>query len=663
MHKPMQREATDKQLQFYSSEGRKTDQALSASELSWQMIDEMLCGIIQVSPDGSIVRANTVAQDILGLSFDDLFKRSVVYETFFEDGRACPVKDHPVFKCLTTQQPQAATTIGVRRRDGRIAWVIFRAFPLADPVTGLVIGAVATFLDISERKRMEEALRESEQRYQSLYCSMNEGVALHEILYNEAGLPFDYLILDVNPAYESILSLKREEAVGRKASELYSTDAPPYLEIYSKVVATGEPVSFQATFEPLHKSFSVSAFSPGKDKFATVLEDITERLRLESELFQSQKLEGIGRLAGGVAHDFNNLLTAINGYSQSLLNQLDPGNPMRPKLEQIKKAGERAASLTHQLLAFSRKQVLQPRVLDLNSLVANMDKMLRRLIGEDIELVTLFGMALGQVKADPTQIEQVLLNLVVNARDAMPLGGKIVIETANVELDETYAHRHIAVAPGRYVMLAVWDSGSGMDAATLKHLFEPFYTTKERGKGTGLGLSTVYGIVKQSGGSIWVYSELNQGTTFKIYLPRVDQPLELVKTEPTPATVARGSETILLVEDEEVVRSYIRAILQDHGYKVLVAQDGSEALRIALQHNGPIHLLLTDVVMPQMSGRLLVQRLSPLRPAMKVFYMSGYTEGAIVHHGVLEPGAAFIEKPFTIESLARKVREILDATE
>ena len=517
---------------------RAADQALRVSEdFNRRIIEGVPCGIIQVSLEGAILKANSVAQNVLGLTFDELSRRFVAdfeSETFWEDGSVCAAQDHPVSKCLATHQPQPATTIGVRRADGRMAWGIFTAIPVSDPETGQMTGAVVTFLDITERKHLEEQLR------------------------------------------------------------------------------------------------------------------------------QSQKMEAVGRLAGGIAHDFNNLLTAMIGYSELLLGRLEVGNPMQEELEEIKKAGERAAALTRQLLAFSRKELLQPQVLDLNALVANIDKMLRRLISEDIELVTIFGPRLERVEADPAQLEQMVINLVVNARDAMPRGGKIVIETMNLELDEAYAHQHVAVSPGRYVMLAVSDVGCGMDAETLKHIFEPFYTTKHHAEGTGLGLSTVYGVVKQSGGNIWVYSEVGRGTTFKIYLPQVNEVVDVRKTEAVSTAVAGGTETVLLAEDEKLVRKFVRSILEKNGYTVLEAHHGSEALRVALQHPGPIHLLLTDMVMPLMDGKLLAQRMVGLRPGIRVLYMSGYSENAVVHHGVLESGTAFIEKPFTVETLARKVREALD---
>ena len=386
-----------------------------------------------------------------------------------------------------------------------------------------------------------------------------------------------------------------------------------------------------------------------------------EALRKSEEQFrQSQKLEAVGLLAGGIAHDFNNLLTAINGYSELALMKLKQEDPLHRNLEEIKKSGERAANLTRQLLAFSRKQMLQPRVLDLNSVVVDIEKMLRRLIGEDINLRTSFDPALGSTKADPGQIEQVVMNLAVNARDAMPAGGKLTIETANIYLDERYAREHVGVTPGRYVMLAVTDTGTGMDAETQARIFEPFFTTKGEGKGTGLGLSTVYGIVKQSGGNVWVYSEVGHGTTFKVYLPRVDEDAEEYKRTTETEEILRGTETILLAEDEEVVRTLACEILETYGYRVLEATGGGAALLICEREKEQIDLLITDVVMPELSGRQLAERLKQLRPDMRVLYMSGYTDNAIVHQGVLDKGANFIQKPFSPDALARKVREVLD---
>jgi len=396
-------------------------------------------------------------------------------------------------------------------------------------------------------------------------------------------------------------------------------------------------------------------------------EDITELKRAEEEkvalqdqLRQSQKAEAIGRLAGGIAHDFNNLLTVIKGYSQLSCMELKEGDTLRGNIEEIQKAAERAASLTRQLLAFSRRQVMEMKVVDLNTLLRDVGKMLRRVIGEDIELVIQPAGDLGGVRADVGQVEQVIMNLAVNAKDAMPSGGKLIIETANVDLDESYARSHLDVKPGSYVMFSVSDTGAGMAPEVRERIFEPFFTTKETGKGTGLGLSTAYGIVKQSKGHIWVYSVQGKGTIFKIYLPRVDEPLEEIRKEVLKKELPGGNETILIVEDEEEVRKLAGRILERQGYRILETLNGDDALIACERSKSPIHLMLADVVMPGMSGTKLAKLLKPLYPEIKILYMSGYTDDAIVCHGVLEKGVNYIQKPFTMEGLTRKVREVLD---
>ncbi len=375
----------------------------------------------------------------------------------------------------------------------------------------------------------------------------------------------------------------------------------------------------------------------------------------------SQRMETIGRLASGLAHDFNNLLTAILGQCDLLLRRLSTEDPTRKAIVEIRTAGDRAASLTRQLLAYSRRQVLEPRVLDLNASVAAMLPMLRRLIGEDIDLIPILEPALGRVKADPSQIEQVIMNLVVNARDSMPGGGRLGIETSNTDLDETFARAHVPTQPGRYVMLAVSDTGSGMDEEIRARIFEPFFTTKELGKGTGLGLATVYGIVKQSGGYIWVYSEPGMGSAFKIYLPRVDAEIAWETARAASPGSLRGSETVLVVEDDDTVRPLVHELLEMNGYTVLEARDGREALEVVRKHARPVHLLLTDVVMPQMSGWELAKGMAAMHSGIKVIYMSAYTDRTIAHDGVLDAGGVYLQKPFTLEFLARKVREVLDA--
>jgi len=414
---------------------------------------------------------------------------------------------------------------------------------------------------------------------------------------------------------------------------------------------------------PLTAQLSVRAVRNGAGQveyYETFVRDVTDQRRLQEQVLQSQKMEAVGRLAGGIDHDFNNLLTVITSYSDLLLEDLAPGDAKRDDVEQVRKAADGAAALTRQLLAFSRQQVVEPRVVSLNTVVEGLQKILRRVIGEDIDLAITLAPDLGAVRADVGQLEQVLMNLAVNARDAMPTGGRLTIETANVEHDPDYARDQEAAAVRRFAMLAVSDSGCGMDEATKARIFEPFFTTKEPGKGTGLGLATVYGIVQQAGGFIWVYSEPDQGTSFKVYLPEVDATAERPTAVPG-ARVPGGTETVLLVEDAAAVRAVTKQVLERQGYKVLEAADGEAALQLAQRHRGPIDLLLTDVVMPRLSGRELAGQFARLRPDTRVLYASGYTDDSVVRHGILESGTAYLQKPFSPESLARKVREVLDA--
>ena len=508
-----------------------------------------------------------------------------------------------------------------------------------------------------------EQLRAAEQRYRRLAENAPDIVFRYELHPRRC---YAY----VNPAVSAITGYSPEDhyADPDLGFKIVHRDDLPQLETVLRGKFPGEST---ITLRWVHKNGTLVWIEQRnvlvRDQAGRVVaiegiaRDITERKQLEEQLRQAQKMEAVGRLAGGVAHDFNNLLTAIIGYSDLVLKGLGESDPLREDTAEIKKAGEQAAVLTRQLLAFGRRQLLEPQVLHLNAIVENNSKMLRRLIGEDIELVIVLDPALTPVKADPGQIEQVLMNLAVNSRDAMTHGGKLTIETCNITLDESYDHEHFSVNAGPYVMLAVSDTGCGMDAATRSRIFEPFFTTKELGRGTGLGLSIVYGIVKQTGGNIWVYSEPGKGTTFKIYLPRTGE-LETRVVVPTmPSSgILGGPETILVVEDDAVVRQLICTVLRDAGYQLLEAPHGSDALQMCRRHNGSIPLVLTDLVMPQMSGRELIEKLRPLYPGIKVLYTSGYADDAIVRHGHIDPGMPFIQKPFGPGSLLRKVREVLD---
>jgi PAS domain S-box-containing protein len=542
-------------------------------------------------------------------------------------------------------------------------------FAMTNIVVFLVLAAwTGRSLDKSdaERRRAESALRRSEGRMKSILDAALDAVI---------GMDAQGRVVSWNPRAESSFGWSGSEAVGRPLADLIIP--PRYREAHAqglaRFLATGEGpvIGRRIELQALRRDGSefpvdltITVLKEGDAPlFNAFVADITERKHLEAQLLQSQKIDSVGRLAGGVAHDFNNLLGVITGYGE-LLKQKIPDDPqLKRYVSDILRAAERAAGLTRQLLAFSRKQVLQPLIIDLNTVVGEMEKMLRRLIGEDVHLVTVFDDRLRRVQADPGQIEQVLMNLAVNARDAMPRGGRLTIETANVDLDAAYARSRPEVKPGPHVMLAVSDTGHGMDPDVLGHIFEPFFTTKEPGKGTGLGLATAHGIVKQSGGHIFVYSEPEHGTTFKVYLPCLGE----TETEPvagtTPAPEApleRGSGTVLLAEDEESLRSIVQEILEANGYTVIEARNAGHALEIAEGHPAPIHLLMTDVVMPGMSGSELAVRLAASHAETRVLYMSGYTDDAVVLHGVLAAEVAFLQKPFTAEALVRKVREVLD---
>jgi PAS domain S-box-containing protein len=635
---------------------RLHEQILSAKR-EWELTFDGVSDPIMVVDAGSaIVRANRATCEMAGKPFVEIIGgrcMEVARCRDEEDGR-CPLD-------LALETGHATSRDFFQSLSGR--WFECAVSPRSDP-DGSLKGGVVVLHDFTERQKAEIASRQ----LAAIVESSEDAII---------GKTLEGVIQTWNRGAEKLYGYTREEAVGQPVSMLAPPDAGEEFPRILEGVRRGETGSPYETVRRRKDGSSVPVsvtvspvLGPHEEVVgaSTITRDITERKQAEKalrhheeQLRQASKMEAIGRLAGGVAHDFNNLLTIINGYVQLILEQCPAEHPNHAQLEQVLKAGERAATLTRQLLAFGRRQVLAPQVLDLNEIVRNTSMMLRRLIGEDIELAIVQHTSLGRVRADPGQIEQVLMNLAVNARDAMPQGGKLTLETANVELDENCARSHAGVAPGRYVMLAVGDTGCGMDAQTQSHIFEPFYTTKGQGKGTGLGLSTVYGIVRQSGGHVNVYSELGRGTIFKVFLPRVDEPVEARSRPIGPEAPMSGTETVLLVEDESGVRSLAREALQANGYTVLEAAGSEEALALTTRHPGGIHLLLTDVIMPGMNGKELADRLGGLRPGIKVLFFSGYTADAIAQHGILKEGVAFLPKPFTPRELLARVRRTLDA--
>lgn len=568
----------------------------------------------------------------------------------------------------------------MRRQDGREVWIRDDALIFVDPGTGkrMIRGLM---IDVTERKLADEARRDSEERYSVFVSQSAEGIYRTE---HDPGVPVNLpvdeqialslkngYIAECNDAMARMYGLENASQMrGKRVSELLIADDPVTREFMENYIRSGYRITDWESHErdaqgqvKIFRNTMMGIVENGKlMRNWGIQRDVTERMHLEEQLRNAQQLEAIGRLAGGVAHDFNNILSIIIGHGELLLRSLELDERARNGLEQIQRAAERAASLTQQLLAFSRKQVLQPRVLDLNEAVADVQKMLARVIGEDILLVASLHPSLLLVKADPGQVEQVLMNLAINARDAMPRGGKLTMTTSNLEVTPELS-REYDLAPGRYAMLQVTDTGHGMDAATLSHIFEPFFTTKPMGKGTGLGLSTVYGIVKQSGGSLQVESEPGQGTVFRVYLPAEEGSVHRRSQRVASENIAGGSETILIAEDEPDLRDLTRIFLQDYGYTVITAPSAEQAIEMAESLGDPIHLLLTDVIMPGMSGQQLAERILRKRPRTKIVYMTGYTDDMVMQHNVLEPGVQLLQKPFTRADLAMKVRATLDGEE
>jgi two-component system cell cycle sensor histidine kinase/response regulator CckA len=623
-----------------------------AEQRSQRIVESAMVGLWTLDATNKTTFMNARMARILGVGLEEALRMPLA-EFFAEE-------DRPIIAQRLEQRRSGVSGAyeqKFRKGDGSVGWLAIEASPICD-ANGRVDGVLGIVTDITERRRTEDALRASEVRYRLMF----DNSPLPKWMYDAETLQF----MDVNEAAIRDYGYSRDEFLERTIKDIRPReDVPALLEaereaskaprfgVWRLTKKSGEIILVEITKHTFTLEDRVCRIAVSKD--------VTERLRLEEQLRQSQKMEAVGRLAGGVAHDFNNVLSVILSYGEMLLADMKPGEPMRGDVEEIHKAGKRASDLTRQLLMFSRQQVLEPKVLDLNEVLASMDKMLQRIVGADVDLVALLTPTPGRVRADRSSMEQVIMNLVVNARDAMPRGGKLTMETGNVALDEAYAQIHLGVKPGPHVMLAVTDTGTGIDKATLARIFEPFFTTKESGKGTGLGLSTVFGIVQQSGGNIWVYSEPGKGTTFKVYLPRVDAPVEVTGASQPPSTL-RGIETILLVEDDDQVRSVARGILRRNGYHVIEARNAGEALLHSEKHPGIIHLLLSDVVMPQMSGPELAKRLARARPDMKILCMSGYTDDSIVRHGVIESQIAFLQKPLTPDALTRKVREVLEGT-
>jgi PAS domain S-box-containing protein len=609
--------------------------------------------------DGWFRRLNPVWERVTGWTIEELLAKP--YLEFVHPG------DHKATlqaaQKLTTGTKVVAFENRYIRKDGSLRWFLWNAVPAQGEKL-----IYATARDVTEFKQAQDALLLAKEQANRLKFEARYADLVEHAGYGIYRSTMDGGFLYVNPALVSMLGYEsKEELLGKNLAtdiyqspqerervleQMYRTDRVYGVEV-TWTRMDGKPITVQLSGRAVHDD------QGPPEVLEWIVENVTARRQLEEQLHQAQKMEAIGRLTGGVAHDFNNLLNVMIGYSDLLLDQLGAADPRHQYAEEIHAAGQRAATLTRQLLAFSRKQVLHPEVLELNRIVTDTSAILKRLLGEDIQLVTRLDPSLAFVNVDRGQMEQVILNLAVNARDAMPDGGRLTLETANAVIGDDYVERRPLMVPGRFVMLAVSDTGEGMDAETQRRIFEPFFTTKEKGKGTGLGLATVYGIVKQSGGFIWVYSEPGQGSTFKVYLPEARE-TDSPRPAPAPARAAvGGSETILLVEDEASLRELAREFLESAGYQVVGAASGAEALRLLAELRQPVHLLLSDLVLPDMTGTVLSEQVVAQRPAVKVLYVSGYTEDVIIHRGVLDRDKSFLPKPYAKETLLRRIRELL----
>ncbi len=650
------------------TEQKLAEEALRESEERYRLLAQNSLTGIYIHQDGFFVYVNDRLASMMGYAVQDMVGRK--FWDFVHPSDRNVVKQRGIARSLG-ESVEPRYEFRALCRDGTTKWFEVMATSIMYRGRTANMGNVA---DITARKKSDRALLESRQEYRDLYEESRGKEELYRSLLNSS--PAAVVVYDmkgkvryVNDSFTRLFGWTLEEMRGKRVPYVPDSEIEITMTAVRKALEEG---GVQSSFETRRqtkdgKVLDVSVrgsryhdHEGNPEGLLVVLDDITERRRLEEQLRQAARMEAIGQLAGGVAHDFNNLLTGVMGYSSLLLQQMDEENPYRDKIVQISRAAERAVGLTRQLLAFGRKQMLDVRVVDLNAAVAEFEPFLRRLIGEDIEFETVLADSLGRVKADPGQLEQIIMNLAVNARDAMPSGGKMTIETAEVSLDEEYARTHPEVEPGPYVMLAVSDTGRGMKQEMVERIFDPFFTTKEKGIGTGLGLSTVYGIVKQHQGHISVYSETGSGTVFKVFLTRVEDTVEQLPKPVATMPLKEAHECILVVEDEEIVRRLACEALTLLGYSTLAAGDPEEALKICDAHPGPIHLLLTDVVLPRMDGRTLFGLLSARRPESRVLYVSGYTENFIVRHGVLDRNVHFMQKPFTVENLAFKVRQVLD---
>jgi two-component system, cell cycle sensor histidine kinase and response regulator CckA len=643
------------------TERKRSEEALQESERKYRrIVDTANEGIIAVDENHIITFVNNRMTDMLGYQPEEMI--GLLYSSFLFN------EDIPDYEARIIQRRKGVPSHyerRIRHKDGNPIWTIISTTPLLDSQHRF-IGSIAMFTDITERKHAEEAHKGSEAILKSLFDAIPVGIGLMKNRVN----------IKVNNSLCKISGYSEKELL-EQDSRLFYTDEDEYNRVGKELIAQIKKEGF-GVIETRNKRkdgeiidvllylspFDIKDISAGQ--VITVL-DITgrkkmeaEKSRLEEMLLHSQKIESIGRLAGGIAHDFNNMLTAILGYTEMTMNLLDPAGKPYSQLSVVIKAAQGAANLTKQLLAFSRKQVIEPKFINLNNSIERIQKMIATLIGENIKLHIVPHNELLTIKADPGQIEQIIINLAANARDAMPDGGKLVIETSNVYLDEKYSQTHANVLPGDYAMMAVTDTGSGMSKETLDLAFEPFFTTKETGRGTGLGLATVYGIVKQNGGTIEIYSEIGQGTVFKVYFPRFIQTVKERQKSQTKIEMPTGVETILIAEDKAQVLNFSREILIHLGYKVLAAASGEEALAIAENYKENIHLFLTDIILTGINGRVTAERLLDMRPKLKILYNSGYTAEVIDKHGILEQGFNFIGKPFTSQELAIKVREVLD---